>query len=65
VISDKNSLFGRVSVGEKALVCQGGECHKIWWLGGKLSLLGSRGPLIVRGRRSGSGWVCVCGPRIG
>jgi len=48
-MNDRNSLLDGVSIREGGLVCQGGECHNIWRLGGKLSLGGVSEPLMDRG----------------
>jgi hypothetical protein len=49
LMNDKNSLSDGLSIGEKGFVCQGGECHNIWRLGGKLSLGGVSEPLMDGG----------------
>ena len=47
--SDKSSLSDGVSVAENGLVCQEAECHNIWRLSDKLSLVGIREPPVGRG----------------
>ena len=46
---DKNSFSDRMSIREKGLVCQRGECHNIWRLDDRLSLVGIGDPPMDMG----------------
>jgi len=49
IISDENSLSDAWSIGEKGLVCQGGECYNILGVGDELSFVGVRELQMGRG----------------